>query len=755
MQVIVKNALEEDKRVARYPKQASTSSSTESSPTTRPTKKQHSQEKSFMQLIYDNSLVRHKTKLENPLNNTLLISTTTSTKKPISKESLSISNSATLHGDGNTFTGSTLFEEDADYKEGSPPLTINELRVNNDPESFKRSIPKAAPKKPDHDSSEVIPHPRGGPDSHDVFKFGFEDQLPNRPSFTFNQPKASPHKYVREPLQSLPIRNRTSYSNSEPTSGPNLAYPKDKFRAQNNDNYQKGKYDNIVWNNLKKPNKETIPLYTKKKRRKPDYKKQTTLKKPYFKSYRLPSTHPLRSIIPKTARVVGIQSIKRNKAWLQGVNRHDRRPHIMTVEDFLKMYPNMNNIRGAIPVPISDKKHIRMIELLAAQPKENVKSYPGVETNHIGTPNHPKRQIKPNSVVSTTNAPYFKTIEESRSTINSKSKNTNLEDMLKELEMLIAERAEKRVIHFRSLKSSSPVGNELISEQENFLFPNDIHHLKHLKKHRSNESRIFTTAVPPIRPRGEGPSLRFTSTSIPTTESTLSYTASDIKIPTKTTDFATNTTSRKKKISPKLEFGFKPITTSPAFFFTTTTTTAPVRNSTFLFETSNDIGDSLITKLKSPDPYQTMFDSINGISQDSKLNFPSRYPRLIPPKSKVKQKKKSNNIPINTFASSDSYKSKPLVRENFDTVSDPFFFTTTTTAKPIVFSQKDLSFPTSGISSTLFDMRKFFFIPKKSKAKSTKNNFSFSSSSFAKSGNRRVWRKPQQHRRKYFPRISL
>ena len=755
MQVIVKNALQEDKRVARYPKQASTSSSTKSPTTTRPTRKQHSNEKSFMQLIYDNSLIRHKTKPEKTLHQTSpIISTTKSTKKALSKETLSTSNSATLPVDDNYFTGSTVYEKGTDHKESSQPLTINELRVNNDPESFKRSIPTAQPKRPDHDSSEVVPHPRGGPDSHDIFKFGFEDQLPNRPSFTFNQPNSSPHKYVREPLQTLPIRNRTTYTNSEPTSGPNLAYAKNKFRAQNVDKYQKGKYDNIFWKNIKKPNKETIPSYSKKKRRKPDYKIQTTLKKPFFKSYRLPSTHPLRSIIPKTARVVGIQSIKRNKAWLQGVNRHDRRPHIMTVEDFLKMYPNMNKIRGAIPVPISDKKHIRMIELLAAQPKEYVKS--GIETNHIGTPNHPKRQIISHSVVSTTNAPYFKTIEQSRSTINSKSKDTNLEDMLKELEMLIAERVEKRVIHFHSLKNSSPIENELISEQENFLFHNDIHHLKHRKKHRSNESRIFTTAVPSIRPRGEGPSLRFTSTTIPTTESTLSYTAPEAKIPTKTTDKVANATNSKEKISPKLEFGFKPITTSPAFFFTTTTTTAPVTNSAFLFETSNNIGDSFITKSKSPDPYQTMFDTINGISQTNQLQFPSRYPRLIPPKSKVKQKKKSNNIPINTVFASDSYKSNSLVRENFDTISDPFFFTTTT-AKPIVFSQNniDLSFPTSGISSTLFDMRKFFFIPKKSKAKSTKNNLSFSSSSFAKSGNRRVWRKPQHHRRKYFPRISL
>ena len=142
MQVIVKNALQEDRRVARYPKQASTSSSTKSPPTARPTRKQHSNEKSFMQLIYDNSLIRHKTKPEKTLHQTSpIISTTKSTKKALSKETLSTSNSATLPVDDNYFTGSTVYEKGTDNKESSQPLTFNELRVNNDPESFKRSIP--------------------------------------------------------------------------------------------------------------------------------------------------------------------------------------------------------------------------------------------------------------------------------------------------------------------------------------------------------------------------------------------------------------------------------------------------------------------------------------------------------------------------------------------------------------------------------------------------------------------------------------
>ena len=70
---------------------------------------------------------------------------------------------------------------------------VNDLQVKNDPESFKRSIPKQQQKpKIEPIPPEIIPHPRGGPDSHDVFKFDFDSHVPSRPSFTFSEPTSLP-----------------------------------------------------------------------------------------------------------------------------------------------------------------------------------------------------------------------------------------------------------------------------------------------------------------------------------------------------------------------------------------------------------------------------------------------------------------------------------------------------------------------------------------------------------------------------------
>ena len=74
------------------------------------------------------------------------------------------------HGYNSLISSSISAEEN-----GSHFLELNDLQVKNDPESFKRSIPHPKHKseiKPA--STEITPHPRGGPDSHDVFKFDFE-----------------------------------------------------------------------------------------------------------------------------------------------------------------------------------------------------------------------------------------------------------------------------------------------------------------------------------------------------------------------------------------------------------------------------------------------------------------------------------------------------------------------------------------------------------------------------------------------------
>ena len=89
----------------------------------------------------------------------------------------------------------------SEHKGNSHFLEVDDLQVKNDPESFKRSIPKLKQKpkieqpKIEPIPPEIIPHPRGGPDSHDVFKFDFDSQVPRRPSFTFSEPTSLPKNH--------------------------------------------------------------------------------------------------------------------------------------------------------------------------------------------------------------------------------------------------------------------------------------------------------------------------------------------------------------------------------------------------------------------------------------------------------------------------------------------------------------------------------------------------------------------------------
>ena len=790
MQVIVKNALEEGKRVARYPK---SSPEIHSKPKLHKSSPNPPRHKDFMQLIYDHSLLNGKSTTGSSPSKEDKPKPTISTSVSWSSSSSSpdINNKVTEKVFGKTsnfnndLNSTNFYKSNDDYQsnfneienfekeiENSvtlSPLDVNDLRVENDPESFKRSIvhDKHYPLKSVHDSADIVPHPRGGPDSHDVFKFDFDDHLPNRPSFTFTQPKSSPLPKTQEKFQFEGSILDNVKSTLRPTVKSNNNYIQSQRRKPGHS--KKVKHNNIVWEKLAKRNKPLKPTnFSKKERR-----------KTYFKRYHLPSTHPLRSILPKTARVVGIQSIKRKKAWLQGVNRHDKRPHIMTVEDFLKMYPNMKNIRGAIPVPVSEKKHIRMIELLASQSKDYSGKNKGLNVDHNGNTNnfvestfHPKRQISQNSVLP--NPVPSTSYEGAELRVEPKNKETNLDDMLKELEKLIAERAEKRVIHFRPLKPETSSNNKFISAQENFILHDDP--LRHEKEEENRNHKV--TPVVTIRPRGEGPSVRFTSTTKPSFSSLVSFSNHEDKISTTPTSPITTSptpfnTPNDFELSPKLEFGFKPIITAPSFSFSAPTLAATVNNTNPFKTKPNSINiPSLSTKMNPSDPFQTLFDSVNGIIETNNVKFATRYPRLIPSgfvNNNSGKKQKNKNIFKNNFSSSSSsdnnirvVKNNPLIiKSSLNSIhGDPFFFTTTTTARPtLVFSsQNDVdsvsSFPTSGISSTLFDMRKFFFIPKKKSKSSTKTNL-VSSSSFQKSGNnRRVWRK-KPLRRTFFPRISL
>lgn len=747
MQVIVKDSLDENKRVARYPKQnKDTASNAQFSNNFETTSKP----RDFMQLIYDDSLVKGKSASPKinlhsvPSSHPLEVHDNEVIKTKFKSFN---GNSYDTNRHDNKFDHATKYsfhENIPENKETPSSLILNDLLVQNDPESFKRSIVENCSKS-GRDFSEIVPHPRGGPDSYDVFKFNFDDQLPNRPSFTLHPPENSPIHDKRKNFHAPPLITRpvSIYGTSTVPS----VESNNIFQEQR---YHKVKQDNNVWEQFTKASNPKKSRPSKKERRKINFQETLVPIKTSLKAFRLPSTHPLRSILPKTAKIVGIQSIRRNNLWSHGVNRHDRRPHIMTVEYFLKRYPNMNKIRGAIPVPISDAKHIRMIELLASQPTGNsLKSRYAFNDNQIRSTLHPKRQIPSIQIPSISNTAFNKTQEQSRSTIHSKERDKNLDDMLKELEILIAERAEKRVIHFRPLKSSSSSYTKFITPQENHILSIDIqkdNHLNHLPL--KDHQKYSADPVVPIRPRGEGPSLRFTSTSQPT-ESSLAY---DIPKETIRTTQSIQATSPKPftkqnqfELSPKLEFGFKPITTSSSFSFTTPALSVINDTSSFHLK-HNPIQHSLPIPMKSSDPYQTMFDAVNEIIQTNNLQYPTRYPRLIP--SAYANSGKQKTLFKSSF-SSDKSVGAPLVLDSLNTISDPFFFTTTTT-KPPSQNDVDLSFnPTSGISSTLFDMRKFFFIPNKSK--STKTNL-ITGSSLQKSGNRRAWRKPP--RRKFFPRIK-
>lgn len=252
------------------------------------------------------------------------------------------------------------------------------------------------------------------------------------------------------------------------------------------------------------------------------------------KNFRLPKNHPLRQVLPPSARVVGIQPLRK-----LALSNRDKNAEIMTLGDFLKKYPNMEKMKttSIVPVPVTDQKHIRMIERLAsAHQNEN-----------------------------------------------------DLDEMFKELEQLISKRAERKI--------------SFVHSQQNKIKPLNV------------------------RPRGGLPGPRFMTTS------------------------TTTTTETPKKFSPRLEFGFVPIITTPQPILTTT---------------------------KRPKNRFT-FDQI--IDETDQLVAP-RLPR------------------------------QPLdIESNEIEDSDAFFFTTTT-AKPGGLGVTAAASTESKIQPGIFDMRKFFFIPK-------------------------------------------
>merc|ERR1712008_259785 len=110
-------------------------------------------------------------------------------------------------------------------------------------------------------------------------------------------------------------------------------------------------------------NAPVAEFYRTKKRKK---KKKGSKKKKKKPIHRLPKNHPLRSVLPPTARVVGIQPLRKLALSNRGENAE-----IMTLGDFLRKFPNdgsfMEKMKSTsiVPVPVTEAKHLRMIELLS------------------------------------------------------------------------------------------------------------------------------------------------------------------------------------------------------------------------------------------------------------------------------------------------------------------------------------------------------------------------------------------------------
>ena len=167
-------------------------------------------------------------------------------------------------------------------------------------------------------------------------------------------------------------------------------------------------------------NAPVAKFYKKRKPKRPKKPRRKSGKK-----HRLPHNHPLSQVLPPSARVVGIQPLRKIP-----LSNRDKNAEIMTLGDFLAKFPTMEKMRSAsiVPVPVTDEKHIRMIERLAANRLKD----------------------------------------------RSKHQHSDLDEMFKELEQLISKRAERK-ISFTHKHSHS----------------HNHHHHPHSNKHEESTGKLF------------------------------------------------------------------------------------------------------------------------------------------------------------------------------------------------------------------------------------------------------------------------
>ena len=432
-------------------------------------------------------------------------------------------------------------------------------------------------------------------------------------------------------------------------------------------------------------NAPVAEFYRTKKRKK---KKKGSKKKKKKPIHRLPKNHPLRSVLPPTARVVGIQPLRKLALSNRGENAE-----IMTLGDFLRKFPTMEKMKSTsiVPVPVTEAKHLRMIELLS---KNNQK--PGQKQSLEQALN--KKHPNP--------FPPF-TFEDNKA---------DLDEMFKELEQLISKRAERKI--------------SFVNSQHHGLLHHD-HRVKKQKQKQKQKSEVApadskkvsssstkSTQQPSggpglaVRPRGGLPGPRF----MVTTKSTTQITAGQTTKTTGTNQFQTVFSSTLNSWdNPKLEFGFVPITQTtavPAVAAAATTVTPGGSVSSFASLTSASGDSSSNFHFRNPSSFGSSrfkFSSFDDIIDETDQLVAPRLPR-----------QPDNNI--NSIETNEINLDHPNPNGASHGGHDAFFFTTT--PKPSKAAVGVSVSPSSSllaeqqnnnkfIKPGIFDMRKFFFIPTK------------------------------------------
>ena len=354
-----------------------------------------------------------------------------------------------------------------------------------------------------------------------------------------------------------------------------------------------------------------------------------------------------------------------------------------------------------VPVPVTEAKHLRMIELLS---KNNQK--PGQKQSLEQALN--KKHPNP--------FPPF-TFEDNKA---------DLDEMFKELEQLISKRAERKISFVNSQHHGLLHHDHRVKKQKQKQKQTQKQKQKQNQKQKQKQksevapvdskkvssSSTKSTQQPPglaVRPRGGLPGPRF----MVTTKSTTQITAGQTTKTTGSNQFQTVFSSTLNSWdNPKLEFGFVPITQTTAVAAAATTVTPGGSVSNFASLTSASGDSSSNFHFRNPSSFGSSrfrFSSFDDIIDETDQLVAPRLPR-----------QPDNNI--NSIETNEINLDHPNPHGASHGGHDAFFFTTT--PKPSKAAVGVSVSPSSSllaeqqsknkfIKPGIFDMRKFFFIPTK------------------------------------------